>query len=68
MIIEKKDIAQKIYTYIELQSYEKLNHRKNLSRYRAIYNYKPQNEDEVELCEGRLLFFIFKTLFFGSYC
>ncbi len=53
--------------YIELQIYEKLNHRKNLSRYRAIYNYKPQNEDEVELCEGRLLFFIFKTLIFGSY-
>ena len=24
-------------------------------RYRAMYNYKPQNEDEVELCEGKQL-------------
>lgn len=21
-------------------------------RYRALYNYRPQNEDELELCEG----------------
>ena len=26
-----------------------------MRRYRAMYNYKPQNEDEVELCEGEIL-------------
>ena len=25
-------------------------------RYRALYNYKPQNEDEVELCEGDIVY------------
>ena len=26
------------------------------SRFRALYNYKPQNEDEVELCEGDIVY------------
>jgi len=28
--------------------------------YRAMYNYKPQNEDEVELCEGDVVFLMEK--------
>ena len=28
----------------------------NFNRYRALYNYKPHNDDEVELAEGDLLY------------
>ena len=30
--------------------------RSSYSRFRALYNYKPQNEDEVELCEGDIVY------------